>query len=505
MVVITQRLTGLPRRNVTSPTVTVCQSSSRERLRAVDDEVGPEPLDGQRPGRLLTADRAHPRRSSRSAAPARRCCRDGDGEGVGEGRVVAGLVSSRAAACASWGRRTTRDARRRDRGPARSQSSARRPRLDPGQVEGEQPDRHRPRPSGAGTCRSSVSRGAQPQPARPDSRVGGPGVGQHVEQLACPSRAETRTPSRVDDHPGPVVGEPVRQHGRAAQLVACSWPLDLRGWTWTRVSRTPQSPLPPPNMILSQLGTQARPRRFEVRFATGSPGAAPPAPSVARQGGRARRPRLHSGGVLGSPSTSVSPPRPRPGPARSSDGAAPRRRPSRSCPRPGGLPGGTALRPRWRAAARSSATRARRWRSSAAGAAVTDQPVSVLVLDGDEVAAGVVGERRRAGAPGDGVLHRSASSGRPRAARRPTRRCWGRRSAPGAGRPRPRRGSAPPTRPERRRTDESWARWATWARSAITGAANAMIFSTEVPAAWATASGVSPARMRVWMSRGRRR
>ena len=57
----------------------------------------------------------------------------------------------------------------------------------------------------------------------------------------------------------------------------------------------------------------------------------------------------------------------------------------------------------------------------------------------------------------------------------------------------------------RRRTEESWARSATWARSAITGAANAMIFSTDVPAACATASGVSPARMRIWMSRGRRR
>ncbi len=61
-----------------------------------------------------------------------------------------------------------------------------------------------------------------------------------------------------------------------------------------------------------------------------------------------------------------------------------------------------------------------------------------------------------------------------------------------------------PVSPERRRTDDSWARWATCARSASTGAANGMIRSTVVCAAWATDSADSPARMRAWMSRGRR-
>jgi hypothetical protein len=63
---------------------------------------------------------------------------------------------------------------------------------------------------------------------------------------------------------------------------------------------------------------------------------------------------------------------------------------------------------------------------------------------------------------------------------------------------------AEPASPVLRRTDERWARSAMCWRSAITGAANAMILSTLVLAASATASGVSPARMRAWMSRGRR-
>jgi len=49
-----------------------------------------------------------------------------------------------------------------------------------------------------------------------------------------------------------------------------------------------------------------------------------------------------------------------------------------------------------------------------------------------------------------------------------------------------------------------WARWATCSRSASTGAAYGMIFSTDDWAAAATASGVSPARIRAWMSRGRK-
>ena len=64
--------------------------------------------------------------------------------------------------------------------------------------------------------------------------------------------------------------------------------------------------------------------------------------------------------------------------------------------------------------------------------------------------------------------------------------------------------ACPSLSPDLRRTEERWARWATCSRSASTGAAKAMILSTVVLAAAATASGVSPARMRVWMSRGRR-
>ncbi len=54
-----------------------------------------------------------------------------------------------------------------------------------------------------------------------------------------------------------------------------------------------------------------------------------------------------------------------------------------------------------------------------------------------------------------------------------------------------------------RRIDERWARSATCSRSASTGAAYGMTFSTVVLAAAATDSGVSPARILAWMSRGR--
>ncbi|EON23744.1 DNA-binding protein [Nocardioides sp. CF8] len=61
-----------------------------------------------------------------------------------------------------------------------------------------------------------------------------------------------------------------------------------------------------------------------------------------------------------------------------------------------------------------------------------------------------------------------------------------------------------PVSPALRRSEEAWARCATWARSASTGAAKTMILSIVVWAACATDSAVSPPRMRVWMSRGRR-
>ena len=70
--------------------------------------------------------------------------------------------------------------------------------------------------------------------------------------------------------------------------------------------------------------------------------------------------------------------------------------------------------------------------------------------------------------------------------------------------PRVRADEAAPPSPARRRIDARWARWATCARSASTGAAYGITLSTDVPATWATDSGVSPARIRAWMSRGRR-
>ena len=57
--------------------------------------------------------------------------------------------------------------------------------------------------------------------------------------------------------------------------------------------------------------------------------------------------------------------------------------------------------------------------------------------------------------------------------------------------------------PAGRRIDDRWARSATCSRSASTGAAYGMTFSTVVLAAAATDSGVSPARILAWMSRGR--
>ena len=53
-----------------------------------------------------------------------------------------------------------------------------------------------------------------------------------------------------------------------------------------------------------------------------------------------------------------------------------------------------------------------------------------------------------------------------------------------------------------RRIEARWARCATCSRSASTGAAYGMIASTVVWAAAATVSGLSPARIRAWMSRG---
>ena len=64
--------------------------------------------------------------------------------------------------------------------------------------------------------------------------------------------------------------------------------------------------------------------------------------------------------------------------------------------------------------------------------------------------------------------------------------------------------AAAPASPAGRRTLAFWARSATCSRSASTGPTNGRIFSTVVRAASATDSGVSPARMRAWMSRGRR-
>ena len=76
-------------------------------------------------------------------------------------------------------------------------------------------------------------------------------VGDDVEE-AVDLAGGDETAVAVDEHPGPVVGQAARQDG--VEVIGRMAP-DLSGWTlsWTSLKR--QSPLPPPNMISSQLGT----------------------------------------------------------------------------------------------------------------------------------------------------------------------------------------------------------------------------------------------------------
>ena len=125
--------------------------------------------------------------------------------------------------------------------------------------------------------------------------------------------------------------------------------------------------------------------------------------------------------------------------------------------------------------------------------------------------------RRRPGrAAGAGRTSSSPSAVRPRPGRpagpprcrrrgatSPTGRCPSRRRAAAAAPGRPRRAAGPAFSPGRR-TGVLRARSAMKARSASTGPSKRRTRSTGMPASWATSSAVAPARIRAWMSRGRR-
>ena len=274
------------------------------------------------------------------------------------------------------------------------------------------------------------------------------------------------------------------------------------------LARVGLASLPPPNMISSHDGTET------ALLARGRDGASPP-------GSRARRRSLVSSGPstqaeacsgvpwwpLAGAIQSASPARPprargrRDGHGRSgaATGAAARSRTSSIASSPSGSSSsyrGTGVSRRLVAVRRLLA---------AAELAVADQPAPLVVVGRDEVAGLVVAEL---GAPGLAVTVVRRDQGPPAVG-----------AAPGvpldllgvdALLAEPGSGGLAERADRRRRVGRGAAHGRRLGRCGrrgrarrAPGAAKTMIFSTDVPAAAATSSGDSPARIRAWMSRGR--
>ena len=269
--------------------------------------------------------------------------------------MVAGLRRTPAGACAAPVRGTRRGVRSSRPRTERSHASASGTGGPGPEVAGRTGVRRPARSAGrrrAGRGGRGRAAAARPPPTGPS-----PGVSATTWKRPWTSRAETRRRSpSTSIH----VRSSARPRGRTVVEVIGRMAPDLSGWTLSWTSRKRQSPLPPPNMISSQLGTEARPR-FLAGFGFGSAGASAADSRsgsgarlvpVARCGPGRRRSVVEVGldRLLGT----------EPGVGELHRGLLRGRggllagRPSRSRRRPAGRPRRTAVSRRCRAAARSS-------------------------------------------------------------------------------------------------------------------------------------------------------